>query len=359
MDCLTVDVLNMSLELDNAQEPRHKKHKRSKEKGVEISDRKRKRQASEGLEPTSPTKKHRSKDRSLATKEDEAAISNTPPSAGLPIYQQSSSLYLPLPPISQNHALRGLCAEHLSPLILTYYPPFHGVILSYSNARLSTNPQSDTKPAFSRAIDEYAASFIWLTADFIVVKPRRGDTIEGWVNLQNESNIGLLCLNFFNVTIERKRLAKEWKWITAGIKAPPRTKLNKSAKTSSGESEMEEDPGEAAAAGSLETSHGYFQDEDEKKVGGLLRFRVKGVQTSRSVDRETGFLSIEGTMLSQEDEKKLYEQECEAMRKARKRGGHREGIFAMKEASAAGFEGVVDVDINADLAPSLKHRAKY
>jgi hypothetical protein len=45
-----------------------------------------------------------------------------------------------LAPISQLHSLAGICAEHLSPLILTYYPPFKGVVLSYSNAQLSKHP---------------------------------------------------------------------------------------------------------------------------------------------------------------------------------------------------------------------------
>ncbi|KAH8687894.1 hypothetical protein BGZ60DRAFT_394761, partial [Tricladium varicosporioides] len=57
-----------------------------------------------------------------------------------PFHIQTSSLYLPLAPISQSYPLEGLCAEHLSPLLLTYYPPFEGILLSYHNPRMSEAP---------------------------------------------------------------------------------------------------------------------------------------------------------------------------------------------------------------------------
>src|SRR5450432_1640489 len=57
--------------------------------------------------------------------------------ADSPFHTQTSSIYLPLAPISQRQPLEGICAEHLSPLILTYYPQLSGVILSYSQPRMS------------------------------------------------------------------------------------------------------------------------------------------------------------------------------------------------------------------------------
>ena len=209
-------------------------------------------------------------------------------------YQQTSSLYLPLSPISYNYPLQGICAEHLSPLILTYYPPFHGVVLSYSNARFSPDPTAniaseDSQPIYARSVDEYAASFVWVTADFLLFRPKRHDWVEGWVNLQNEGNLGLVCWNFFNASIERRKLPKEWIWV------PERT-LDQDGKSHRKKMRMSD-----AIA-----DDGHYEDGRGRRIEGLIHFQVEDVETSRNLDRESGFMSIKGTLLkdNQEDELK-------------------------------------------------------
>ena len=54
---------------------------------------------------------------------------------------------------------------------------------------------------------------------------------------------------------------------------------------------------------------GYFVDGKGRKIGGLFKFRVKDYEASQSQHREQGFLSIEGTTLSDVEEKELREQE--------------------------------------------------
>ncbi len=350
----------MSMELDSPQLPKLKKHKKSKNKNsdAEQSEKKRKRAASDDLDLASPTKKHRSKGnpKSAIAHANSSQLIEAPVAS--PFYLETFSLYLPLPPIAQGHAIQGLCAESLSPLILTYYPPFHGTIVSYSNPRVSSEPGAKaSKPAYARAVDEYAATFIWLTADFLLFKPQRGTVIEGYVNLQNESNIGMLCWNFFNASIERKRLAKGWKWVAGGMKPPGKRKLKKAGKSATTESEDDVESYKSPEEPLVEDTQGYFRNAQGKKIEGLMRFRVKNVETSRSMDRETGFLSIEGTMLSEEEERELQEQE--AMRTPA-RGGKQQNHSndpkdAMTGALTNGFDGAMDVDST----PSLKHRAKY
>lgn len=349
----------MSMETDSPQLGR-KKHGKSKNKDVEKSEKKRKRNAVDEVEfgLGSPTKKHRSNQRPKSPRPQSRPITAPGGEPVSPFFQQTSSLYLPLPPISQKHALQGICAEHISPLILTYYPPFHGVIISYSNTRLSTDPQTKAShPAYARAIDEYASSFIWLTADFVIFKPRRGGVIEGYVNLQSESTVGLLCLNFFNASIERRRLPKEWKWIPGGIKAPGKRKLKKAAKDTMSDSYGVEADGDDAAEQNLEDAEGYFQDQAGKKVEGLLRFRVKNVDTSKSMDRETGFVSIEGTMLSEDAERQLQEQERNRIPVIGRKqfGWQNEPSNAMTGAIVNGS----NATMNIDDTPSSKHRARY
>ena len=349
----------MSTEVDSPQ-LRDKKHRKPKDKDVEKSERKRKRNAVDELESRlpSPTKKYKSSQRPKPPRAQTKPIIGTGGAPVSPFYQQTSSLYLPLPPISQKHALQGICAEHISPLILTYYPPFHGVIISYSNARLSTDPQTETsKPTYARAIDEYASSFVWLTADFVIFKPQRSSVIEGYVNLQSESTIGLLCLNFFNASIERKRLPKEWKWIPGGVIVPGKRKLKKAPKDIMSDSDEGEADEDDEAGQTLEDAEGYFQDQAGNKIEGSLRFRIKHVDTSKSMDRETGFVSIEGTMLSEDDEMQLQEQERIRIPDIGKKqlGWQNEPSNAMTGAIMNGFDDAVDIDDTQ----SSKQMARY
>ncbi|OBT50547.1 hypothetical protein VE04_09686 [Pseudogymnoascus sp. 24MN13] len=160
-----------------------------------------------------------------------------------------------------------------SPLILTYYPPFHGVVLSYSNPRLAEAPfQDGGAQVMMKSTDEYAVSWTWVTAEFMLFKPTRGGWLEGYVNLQNEGHLGIVCWNLFNASIERQRLPKEWKWVGA-----------------------EDLEGEGYA----EDGVGYYVDG--------VKFRVKDIESSH--DRERGFLSIEGTMLEDKEENELLEEE--------------------------------------------------
>jgi DNA-directed RNA polymerase I subunit RPA43 len=198
-----------------------------------------------------------------------------------PFHVQTSSLYLPLAPISQRKPVEGICAEHLSPVILTYYPPFHGVVLSYSNPRLSEAPfQDDGAQVMMKSTDEYAVSWTWVTAEFMLFKPTRGGWLEGYVNLQNEGHLGIVCWNLFNASIERQRLPKDWKWV--------------------GAEDLEGD-------GYAEDGVGYYVDGAGTKIEGIVKFRVKDIESSH--DRERGFLSIEGTMLEDKDENELLEEE--------------------------------------------------
>ena len=352
------DKPSMSVDIDSPQLPRPKKHTKSKDKDVQNSEKKRKRKDSEEITLPSHTKKHKSKHHSkppIAHNEPPLPLASPIDS---PFHQQTSSLYLPLPPIAQRHALQGICAEHLSPLILTYYPPFHGVIVSYSNARLSSHSAIQASvPAYSRAIDEYAASFIWLTADFLIFKPQKGTVIEGYVNLQNESNLGLVCWNFFNASIEKRRLPAGWKWVAGGLKPSRTRKLKRAAKSMESDSEETSESDADAEREPVEDTQGYFQDADGKRIEGLIRFKVKSLETSRSMDRDTGFLSIEGTMLSEQEEGDMQEQEAVRTPDKRKRQLNRnaELRYAMSGALANGYNGAMEVDST----PSLQHRARY
>jgi DNA-directed RNA polymerase I subunit RPA43 len=251
-----------------------------------------------------------------------------------PFHIQTCSLYLPLAPVSQKYPVEGICAEHLSPLILTYYPPFNGVVLSYSNPRLSEKPYgNDGVDVVLNNIDEYAVSWAWTTAEFLLFKPEKGAWLEGYINLQNEGHLGLVCWNLFNASIERKRLPPDWEWKDV--------------------SQMENPEDVGAGETYAQDGVGYYVDGAGNKIEGTIRFRVKEIESSH--DRERGFLSIEGTMLSMDDEDRLAQDEKNGTEPTRESAGRRLGGARALGATSLG----VPVE-NEDADTNVKrHRIRY
>lgn len=299
----------------------HKKHRSASEK----EKKKRKREGEDG---------HRSK--SKKHKSDKTASQTTPvpedQEKATPFHIQTSSLHLPLAPISQSTPLEGLCAEHISPLILRYFPPFGGVILSYNNPRLSSDAfGNDGRIALLQSVDEGAATWGWVTAEFLLFKPDRGAWLEGYINLQSPGHVGVVCWNLFNASIKRNSLPESWKWV--------------------GVDELSAEGGELYA----EDGHGYYVDGEGNKVEGMIKFKVREIESSH--DRETGFLSIEGTMLDDEAEEKLIRDERENYKSSRDTAGRRLG--GARAPGATSLAVVIEPDLmDADSGPR-KHRKNY
>jgi DNA-directed RNA polymerase I subunit RPA43 len=221
------------------------------------------------------------------------AIKSKHLSSKSPFVKHTTSFYLALSPIAHQFPLEGLCAEHISPLLLTYYPPMKGVVLSYSDPRLSESPEVGTKIAKSkdektvlgRSVDEYAVTYVWLTVELLVFKPQRGTVLEGYVNLQNESILGLICYNYFNAGIERSRLPKDWQWV---------------------EDEAQENNGEMSRKGRRDAA-GHYINAEGKKVEGKIVFKVKDFEATAGAETGSGSISIYGTLLVESDDKKVDE----------------------------------------------------
>jgi DNA-directed RNA polymerase I subunit RPA43 len=306
------------------------KHKSKSDKKHKSShgEKKRKRDHGEGGHKS---KKHKSD--KAASQSSALEITATPS----PFHIQTASLYLPLAPVSQKYPLEGLCAEHISPLILTYYPPFNGVLLSYSNPRLSEKPFGGNggESVLLHNIDEYAVSWAWVTAEFLLFKPEKGALLEGYINLQNQGHLGIVCWNLFNASIESKRLPSDWSWRDV-------SEMQNREDTERGETYAEEGPG-------------YWVDGEGNKVQGRVKFRVKEIESSH--DRERGFLSIEGTMLSKDDEEELAETERDGTQITRDNAGRRLGGSRALGATSLGV--TVEPDMMDVDASTKKHRHKY
>lgn len=234
----------------------------------------------------SPRKKSKSKHRKSAKPDD-----------SVPFFMQSASLYIPLSPIAQSDPIAGICAEHLSPLLLTYYSPLSGIVLSYSNPRLSEDPntgshsesQNEHVPVYAKAVGEYAVSFVWVTAEFLVFKPERNAVIEAHVNLHNESHLGLIFLNLFSVSIPRDYLPKEWSWVESAVAIEDKESVSPKKKKKRKDEELD--------------AEGYWIREDGEKLEGYIKLRIRDFETVPWSDHDKGFVSIEGSLVDMlEDE---------------------------------------------------------
>lgn len=326
---MAVDAMDVDTTPQTNDMERKRKHKNN-----DVSPSKKRKHAEvNGDGITSKTKKDKS------TKTTSTAPSSVE-NAESPFSLATATLYLPLSPISisPTHALASLLAEHLSPLLLTYYPPLKGIVMAYSNASISSYPpsspsrqSSDPNPqplTLAKSADEYGVLYVYLTATFLVFRPRRGQTLEGWVNVQSEGFLGAVVFNLFSVGIERKRLPTNWRWVPPGEEDDDGTSSAAKDTTTDDESggprvspgfdpATEQFQPAALAADELdidgededEAASGDFQSVSGHRVRGNVRFRVVDIDVIPGSERDRGFLSIEGTMLSAEEEEKLMQAE--------------------------------------------------
>ncbi|KAF2401961.1 hypothetical protein EJ06DRAFT_529105 [Trichodelitschia bisporula] len=291
---------------------KHKsKDKKDRKDRKDEKEKSRKRDKATADEPSSPKKRRRT---SQSTNDVVELSSTTRPApTRSPLVRLIASMQVTIPPVCQDTPVEAVCAAHLSPLLLAFYPPFHGVVLGYNKVRLVGGPGLDgeetearTEPGAvcARSVNEYAAPVVWVRAEFLVFQPRRGAKLEGNVVFMGESQIGLVLWNLFNVSISRTRLPAEWTWVA-----------DKGGAAREHEDEQDED-----AEGVKETREerrkrkrpqGKYLDAEGNAVEGLVEFRIRDFETGGTNSGDTHTMSIEGTMLSVEEEKALMKAEIE------------------------------------------------
>ncbi|KAI0184817.1 hypothetical protein EV127DRAFT_223678 [Xylaria flabelliformis] len=236
-----------------------------------------------------------------------------------PFYTQTVSQYLPLHPLGINEPIQGYINQHLEPLLNRYVPSFAGVLLAYRNPRIGEAPGSGSLTqesgmedmAVFESINEHAVSFGWLTVEIDIFRPSRGAWLEGLVNIQSGGHIGVVCWGKFNASIESGRLPQDWRWVDQHV----------GKKKQSEDTESSSSPQENTEAESTEVhATGYWVDGRGAKVTSEtpICFRIKNYEVGSSGDY--GYLSIEGTMLTEEEEEKKVRDEMEILRNKSKRG---------------------------------------
>ncbi|KAI0192534.1 hypothetical protein F4808DRAFT_365759 [Astrocystis sublimbata] len=246
-----------------------------------------------------------------------------------PFYTQTVSQYLPLHPLGINEPIQGYINQHLEPLLNRYVPTLGGVLLAYRNSRIGEAPgsgslteQSGTEEvAVFESINEYAVSFGWLTVEIDIFRPARGAWMEGLVNIQSGGHVGIVCWGKFNASIESGRLPRDWEWVDNHSSeaaqqdaAPEISQEEEDTEMENADADADADQPEATTAAAepepIEVhATGYWIDGRGAKVTGdtPIGFRIKNYEVGSS--GEYGYLSIEGTMLSEEDEAKAAQKE--------------------------------------------------
>lgn len=191
-----------------------------------------------------------------------------------------TSMYVSLAPCHIKNPVNGVKAQHLDPLIMTYFPKARGVVLSYFNVSLQSKDTSeDALSVLLAKVTELSAfSFMWITVDLLIWYPQIGDLLEGFVYMQTASHIGLLIHDTFNASIKFRNIPQDWEFVP-------------SQADEYGESEANTEEGSSKFK-----SFGYWTDASGSKVEGKLPFSIKSIYTNGRM------LSIEGTLLSPESE---------------------------------------------------------
>ena len=256
-------------------------------------------------------------------------LESTDPSC---FYSTRLSLHVSIPAVSLSTAQTSILSMHLASLLLTYYPPAKGIVVAFSDPVLSANrdfgiclplkpppdgaiPKTMPKEIMSRTADEFGACWVWLTATFLVFRPERGDRLHGWTNVTSQGFVGLLSYNFFQTGIGKDRIPEKWTWDGPAREREKRKRRKGRLRDGLGdwnsqsstvvEEEASQDtrhPGTHLSDGA-----GNFVDETGAKVPDTYEFRV--VDTDMVPEKDKWALHIDGSLLDEEAEQELLEEE--------------------------------------------------
>ncbi|UNI21232.1 hypothetical protein JDV02_007241 [Purpureocillium takamizusanense] len=259
-----------------------------------------------------------------------------PANPRFPFFSQTVSLYEPLYPQGWAQPVTNSKYQHLQHLQNKYVPALRGVLLDYKNVAIGPEPgrdgaaTDDDTPTTVLSQREFAVGFGWITADVELFVPSRGAWMEGSINLQTEGHIGVVCFGRFNASVEARRLPPSWRWVS-----------NESVEAHGFEETASVITADDHGVVRQVHSTGFWVDGQGERVTGKVRFRIRNFDAGTS--GETSYLSLEGTMLDRESEKKLVKEEARAaqMRKEKRVGGRaverrRAPDFAMTRFAADG-----------------------
>ncbi|KAF5096477.1 hypothetical protein D0Z00_002767 [Geotrichum galactomycetum] len=219
-------------------------------------------------------------------------------------HKVSTTIYVSLAPVYTQNPTAGIKSQHLDPLLMTYFPSVDGVVLSYSNLRLLGKDEDlSVQPGeavMAKVMYDSPFSYLWIAVDFLVWRPQAGDKVEGWVNLQSPSHIGLLIHDTFNASIKRDAIPSDWYF--EPLQADEEAEYDENAELTNtvdaAAAELEKT--EQAAASDAKKQFkgpkvlGHWFDAKGTRVEGKLKLTV------RSVNVNGKFITVQGTLVDLE-----------------------------------------------------------
>ena len=260
-------------------------------------------------------------------------------------YSTRLSLCVSIPAISLESSTSSLLATHLAPLLLTYFPPAQGIVLAFSDPVLSAKPNSginlplsppqaddvETRAqVFAGTADEFGVCWVWLTATFLTFRPQRGDKLHGWTNVASEGFVGLVSYNYFQTAVGKTRIPSDWNWSGPSREQQNRKRGRKGRlrDATSADDSQEHDTQETevtlveatSSQVPLNDDGGHFADADGTKIKSTLDFRVVDTEVVPAHDRGKWSLQIGGTLLDEDAERDVVEEERAKFERAQDRG---------------------------------------
>ncbi|KAG5520188.1 hypothetical protein PMAC_001265 [Pneumocystis sp. 'macacae'] len=177
-----------------------------------------------------------------------------------PFYCLKIESYISIPPIYSSSPMKGV-QYYLDTMILSYLPNIHGIMLAHKNCKFVDKT--------AKIYHESPFAFTWVEFEMLIWRTKTGDFLEGTVNLQSPSHIGLLVSGFFNASIPKNFIPKTW--IYQEIMSQKEVEQNE---------------------------NGYWINQDKKaiKIGDKISFWT--IKYVISLETIGGIVSIEGTLLS-------------------------------------------------------------
>lgn len=289
-----------------------------------------------------------------------------------PFHTVRASLYVPCPAISLSTALPSLISTHLTPLLLTYYAPFSGIVLSITDVSISNHAAASageplkiaqtpaTGTQYALCADDGGVSFTWLTGTFTTFQPTLNTTLAGYINVASEGFIGLVLYNYFQVGIARSRIPKSWSWTAPGgpkasRKQPKKGRIRDSESvnvdngmqaslTTIPDSQASDKPTWSQSSTGTSTGHWTRPDGTPINDSDLIHFRVVDIDTVPSNARDSTRLGlqIEGTLLDEDEEASLLAEERIKFDRAQNKANGRKDSSQMHMTSGGlGREGSV------------------
>jgi len=194
-----------------------------------------------------------------------------------------------LPPIAMKYPLQGAIANGLAPMEMAYVPQFKGVVLAFDNIQ-----PSEGENATSKSIEQYCQSQLPVDFDVLTFCPSQGVWLEGFVTTQSDTHINLQVLNIFTARIERKNIPRAWKFV-----------LNQESAQNAQDGSSEQE--RFAPKQRYKSLSGTWHDGDGNPIGTRLIFRSIDFDTPSSSQREKALITIEGSLLSDEEKREIFE----------------------------------------------------